>query len=404
MRWRAIILLFFFFSCKKENTPQGNGALQLRFQQIADSIRLEMEKSVEFTVPGLHLYIQGPKGSFFISSAPSFTEKITENHWHRFASVTKLFTSAAILNMAEEGWLNINDKIIAKIPGTNTSYVPGGADWEIPHKSDITIRQFMSHTAGVFDSDNDTVPALGFRYTEYKLQANPNHSFTSDEYVGVNTRYQLSYFEPGQGYHYSNVGYSILATIISRIYSLKRGLPKTYADYMNDLMIPSVASVKGKIRFPDQSTDNRIPVPGSNGMIFRGKNDTTNIIVYNPSLLVGQGNGQGTIRAVHDWVRATLRGEGPLSKATLQLMNTPFSPDYSQEAYTYGIQSFGSLGRGHSGARAGNLTVAAYQPVSDISVYGYLPMWDISNGIQTLAENNIIPMYIALDLMAEAMN
>ena len=84
-------------------------------------------------------------------------------------------------------------------------------------------------------------------------------------------------------------------------------------------------------------------------------------------------------------------------------MNTPFSPDYSQEAYTYGIQSFGSLGRGHSGARAGNLTIASYQPVSDISVYGYLPMWDISNGIQTLAANNIIPMYIALDLMAEAM-
>jgi len=399
----SIVLLFFVCSCKKENIDLGEVTLQFRLQQIADSMRVQMEKSVGFTVPGLHLYVQGPKGSFFVSSAPSFPEKITENHWHRFASITKLFTAAAILNMAEEGWLNINDKIIDKIPGSNTSYVPGGSAWDIPFKSEITIAQLMSHTAGIFDSDNDTVRALGFSYTDYKLQANPFHPFTTDEYVGINARYQLSYFEPGKGYHYSNVGYSMLATIISRIYTLKRGLSKTYANYMEDIMIPAVPSTKGRIRFPDQAIDNIIPIPGSNGMIFRSKKDTTNMISYNPSLLVAQGNGQGTISAVHHWVRSTLKGEGALTKATLQLMNSPFIPDYSREEYTYGIQSFGSLGRGHSGARAGNLTIAAYQPTTDISVYGYLPMWDISNGIQTLSENNLIPMYIALDLMAEAM-
>ncbi|MEI7830365.1 MAG: hypothetical protein WCI31_11375 [Prolixibacteraceae bacterium] len=40
------------------------------------------------------------------------------------------------------------------------------------------------------------------------------HNFTFDELVGVNAECHLSYFKPGESYHYSNTGYSILGKII----------------------------------------------------------------------------------------------------------------------------------------------------------------------------------------------
>lgn len=393
----------FLLSCskEKEDTTTSNDPRLTRMQAIADSMRLEIETLVGVSIPGMHFYVQSPRGSYFVSTAPTPGQRVTSGHWFRYASVTKFFTASAILNMAEEGWLNMDDTITSDIPGYGIPYVPAGAQWDIPYKGQITIRQLMSHTAGVFDCDNDTVPALGNKLTEHLLQSNPDYQFTTEDFTGTNATYSLSYFEPGTGYRYSNVGYSMLATIISRVYSSHSTSTKTYANYMEEVMLPFVSSAVGYIRFPELATDNLIPAPGCNGMTFKGGNDTLTITRYNPSILIGQGNGQGTIKAVHDWFRVTLKVRGALNASTIQMMNTPLAPDYSNEEYTYGYQSFGSIGRGHSGARAGNLCIASYNPATDVSVFGYLPFWDISDDLNTVINNNLIPLYTTMELLVQ---
>jgi D-alanyl-D-alanine carboxypeptidase len=349
----------------------------------------------------MHFHVQGPAGTYFISSAPAAGGRITNDHWFRFASITKFFTSAAVLNMAEAGWLGIDDTITANIPGTSTPYVPTDAAWDIPYKDQITIRQLMAHTAGVYDCDNDVVPALGTNFTEHQLAMDPSHTFTPEDFTGTNAANALSYFAPGTGFHYSNVGYSMLATIIARVYSTHSTGPKTYADYMHEVMVPSVPTTVGRLPFPDAATDDQVPQPGRNGMIYRGGTDTTTITRYNPTILVAQGNGQGTMKAVHDWVRATLKGNGALTAQTIQLMNTPLVPDLSNGGYTYGYQDFGPIGRGHSGARVGNLSIVSYDPVRDVSMIGYLPIWDLSDGMTSFAENCFDPLGITMVLLAE---
>ncbi|MFM8432687.1 MAG: serine hydrolase domain-containing protein, partial [Bacteroidota bacterium] len=397
----STVLLMLFACSEEENNSYSSNPTRVRMQTIADSMRVQIDSLMGITTPGLHFFVQGPKGRFFISSAPNPQGLITENDWFRFASVTKLFTSSAILNMVEEGWLDIDDTITSDIPGYTIPYVPSTPEWDIPNKDLITIRQLLSHTAGVFDCDNDTLQSLGYSLTGYLLQSDPNHTFTTEDFTSFNATNNLSYFAPGTGYHYSNVGYSILGTIISRVFSLKSGSNKTYSDYMDEVVIPSVSSSVGRIRFPDVSTDNRVQSPGCDGLIYKGGNDTTTVTTYNPTILIAQGNGQGTIVGLHDLIRATLKGEGLLGSQSLQLMNTPLSPDYSNEEYTYGNQSFGTLGRGHSGARAGNLVFACYDPATDISMIGYLPVWDISNGLNTLVQNNIFPLFATMELLAE---
>lgn len=399
----SMALVMVFISCSKDDdeVPPSADPRSARMQAIADSMRLQIDSLVGLPIPGMHFYVQSPQGSYFISSAPIPSRRITSAHWFRFASLTKLFTASAVLNMQEEGWLDIDDTITSTVPGFGTTYVPSTPEWDIPYKNQITIRQLLSHTAGVFDCDNDTVPALGMKLTDYLLQSNPDHPFTTEDFTSTNATYNLSYFQPGTGYKYSNVGYSILGNIIARVYSANSIFPKTYTNYLEEVMITSVPSTVGSIRFPDNSTDKFIPSPGSNGMTYTGGTDTLSITAYNPSILIAQGNGQGTLKAVHDWVRKTLKAQGALTTQTIQLMNTPFVPDYSGEQYTFGYQDFGSIGRGHSGARAGNLCIAAYNPANDVSVLGYLPFWDIRDDINTVINNNLIPLYITMDLLAQ---
>lgn len=44
------------------------------------------------------------------------------------------------------------------MPGRSEPYLPDNADYAIPYKDQITIRQLLSQRAGVFDVSNQSVP------------------------------------------------------------------------------------------------------------------------------------------------------------------------------------------------------------------------------------------------------
>jgi len=99
-------------------------------------------------------------------------------------SMTKQFTAAAIMKLQMEGRLEVTDPI-----GHYLADVP--AD-----KRGITVQHLLTHTAGL-------VGALGGDYEPLTREAMVTEALTS----------QLR-TQPGARYHYSNVGYSLLAAII----------------------------------------------------------------------------------------------------------------------------------------------------------------------------------------------
>lgn len=130
------------------------------------------------------MLIQTPNAKVFASSVPAGNIPLTETTYFRFASVTKNFTSTALLNMYEDGWLDYKAKITDLIPGTNLPNVPATSAWDFPNKQSITIEQLLQHRAGVFDVDNDPVPGFNrLSYTEVTQQADPTHQFTTEEMV-----------------------------------------------------------------------------------------------------------------------------------------------------------------------------------------------------------------------------
>eukprot|EP01042_Synura_sphagnicola_P023007 gene23007-29331_t len=59
----------------------------------------------------------------------------------RIASISKQFTAAAILLLAEQGKLSLNDRLSRFLP-------------DFPHSDTITLAQMLSHTAGLGDYIN----------------------------------------------------------------------------------------------------------------------------------------------------------------------------------------------------------------------------------------------------------
>jgi D-alanyl-D-alanine carboxypeptidase len=131
------------------------------------------------------------------------------NTIYRLASITKQFTAAAILHLAEEGKLSLDDRISDYLP----DYPASGRR--------ITIRNLLSHTSGL--SDVVVVPIL---------EEAGGVGYTRDQIIDLVASQPLD-FEPGTGHSYSNVGFMLAGEVIERVTGT------SYADYLtNEVLRP----------------------------------------------------------------------------------------------------------------------------------------------------------------------
>ncbi len=111
-------------------------------------------------------------------------------------SVSKQFTSGAIVMLALQGKLSVNDNI--------RKYVPEVPDYGTP----ITIRHLMTHTSGLRDWGSVAGMAGWPRTTRVHTHAHV---------LDILSRQSALNFPPGNEYSYSNSGYNLLAIIVDRV-------------------------------------------------------------------------------------------------------------------------------------------------------------------------------------------
>jgi len=132
------------------------------------------------------------------------------------ASSTKLFVSTIILQLIEEGKLDLNDKASKYLK--NIEFL----DFENFHiynktkfANQITIQQLLSHRTGLADIFSD-------KEEEFfsLLLKNPNREYSPKSIVELYFEYNLnksSHFKPNKGWHYSDMNFVLIGLIIEQI-------------------------------------------------------------------------------------------------------------------------------------------------------------------------------------------
>lgn len=119
----------------------------------------------------------------------------------RVGSTVKMFTAAAVLKLAEESKLDLDDKI--------SSYLQGDVINKIENADKSTIRQLLQHSSGIYNY----IQNLKFQtesLNDFIREWKPNNLL---EYAYN----QKSYFQPGEDVRYSNTGYIMLGMLIEKI-------------------------------------------------------------------------------------------------------------------------------------------------------------------------------------------
>lgn len=366
--------------------PEGKlFSQQKQLDETIKKLHADFQRSLGTEVPSLSVYVISPKGTYFSSAKGKNGTDVNANTYFRFASNTKNFTATALLKMMQDGWIKLDDKITAFIPGTDVPYVPATATWDFPYKNQITIKKLLQHNAGVYDLTNDASQYNidGEPFAEGLLKKDPNLQFDTELYAKALTEHKLTYGPPNTVYHYSNTGFSILGEIIARVYSVKTKSKKTYADYLYDNITGPNTKVPVKVKFVESALDQQLPSPYVKGLIH---DDTTDEITdrKNASLHIAEGDGVGTMAELGKYIRTLMKGENVLLPATVELMKTSIGEanKVTDPKYGLGCDNFPKVGFGHNGATEGYLSLMVHHPENDITTIVLLPFWDVSHDMK----------------------
>jgi len=114
---------------------------------------------------------------------------------YHLASVSKQFTAYAIILLAQQGKLSIDDDI--------RKYLP----WFPNLKQKITIRNLLNHTSGIRDQWQ-LLSIAGTRLDDV---------ITQEQIIKILSKQQELNFNPGDAFSYSNSGYTLLAEIVKSV-------------------------------------------------------------------------------------------------------------------------------------------------------------------------------------------
>jgi CubicO group peptidase (beta-lactamase class C family) len=155
-------------------------------------------------------------------AAPVQTNSVFE-----IASLTKQFTAAAVLLLAHEGKLQLDDPL--------TKFLEDGPNsWQ-----EITVRQLLSHTAGL----------------EHRFEKSFEGSLLLDyttEGMLASAKAIPSFARPGERFRYSDLGYFLLGLIIERVQS------RTYGEFLSDRFFVPLGMSSTQIQDQSQIVSNRV--------------------------------------------------------------------------------------------------------------------------------------------------
>lgn len=272
-----------------------------------DDVQAVIDDFVADGAPGAMVYAQDRRGRWSVTSgtAELGTDRpIRPRDRVRVASNTKMFTAAVVLQLVEEGELELDAPV--------EEYVPGLVRGNGYDGTTITVRQLLQHTSGMADYVADVL-------------ADPDANtrpWRPEELVALGLSHPPR-FAPGAGWAYSNTGYIVLGMIVEAVTGNDLGTEIT-----GRLIRPLGL---GSTTYPEAG-DKRIRGPHAHGYYAFPGQPVMDITELEPSLPGAAGSLISTGPDLTRFVRALLSGK-VLRRDMLAEMRTTVQAGW----YDYGL-------------------------------------------------------------------
>lgn len=300
-----------------------------------DSIFLKEFKSTE---PGAAAIVVR-KGEVIYKKAIGMADMelnvpLQTNMIFRIGSISKQFTAVAILQLAEQGKLSLQDDI--------KKYIP-----EMPYKETITIEQLLNHTSGIKSYTNKP-----------EFEGWMRRDMKPMEIIKLTEKDTLE-FKPGSNWNYNNTGYIILGYIIEKLSG------KTYEEYVQQhLFAPAGMSSSY------YGSEARIIQKRAKG--YKKEKDVfQNADYLSMTLPYAAGSLLSTVDDLWKWNKALYSYKFVKKEWIDKAVTAHILPNGKNTRYGYGLSIVnvqGSKAFEHGGGINGFLTDAIYLPAEDVFV------------------------------------
>jgi CubicO group peptidase (beta-lactamase class C family) len=189
------VVCIFFLSTRSQHPKETSDKTDLT-KKIDNYLKESVNR---LNIPGLSI-VATRNDSIVYQSAFGYRnldtkEPMKANYNFHWASVSKTFVATAIIQLVEQGKINLDEKLIYYLPyfkQKNGDYL------------NITIRQMLNHTSGIGDVE------------DYEWDKSQNDGAAPERYViGLDKEEML--FSAGKDWSYSNNAFDILGVVITKV-------------------------------------------------------------------------------------------------------------------------------------------------------------------------------------------
>ncbi len=255
-------------------------------------------------------------------------KKANKNTLYRIGSVTKTFTSTIILQLVEEGKINLDEKLATYFP-------------DIPNAENITIKHMLYHRSGLYNITNEK----GFESWISKPR-------DRKQMLARIKKYQ-SDFKPDSKSAYSNTNYILLSYIAEIVEK------KTFNKILKK-------RISNKIGLKNTYFQKDLDLSKNEAMCYYPENGVWKPITYHTDLTgpMGAGAITSTAKDVATFYNALFNGK-IISQKSIKQMTTP------QDEMGMGVSVANFNGEtiyGHNGAIDGFRSMVVYIPQKKLTI------------------------------------
>jgi CubicO group peptidase (beta-lactamase class C family) len=216
----------------------------------------------------------------------------TPNTIFQVGSLTKQFTAAVVLKLAEQQKLSIDDKI--------SKYFP-----EIKRSDEITIKNLLTHTSGLSEIFRDTL----------YIQENKQKPISKGKLLSFFIDKPF-YFDPGAQYAYCNSGYILLGLIIEKVSG------KSYEQMVREYIFKPLKMVHSGFDFAGLKSKQK-----ALGYIKFSSTESISSMPWDSTTTYSAGSLYSTVNDLYLWHQGLLHNK-ILTKESLAKAYTPFLEGY----------------------------------------------------------------------------